>query len=440
MPVYDKRWGDIPDRKTREQFNDAVFCLQRGGGSAGAWGLIMANVNKRWDHQTPLLSIGLLPVHTASGSGKADHSGGGVLTMGVNYTEFNAKLSRDSQQELLAISVQKIFHGRLGVRGERMEKAYGKDVTELAFLLYLQRFCPHNNLALDGFITPEPKMFDPPMPPEAGIEDYAALLYAEIQKKFQVPEDWMFTESVIEADADPNQADQKAKELIQRCESDVEGFQGRGFVAGDGYEFLKTLFQPAQVRWEEFVHCLEQGKGRSIQVPTRKRPARRDGPNYFGTRWVGECNIGLFLDVSGSRTRKQLATIFPELRACNARGATVVMVQVDADVQKVEILENFDADEYEIFGRGGTTLQPAIERRNEIAEQVDLDHFDFLIVSTDGFCDNLDFGDCPGLVLLDSDGADITEFRKMVSGSCVDVVVLQVPSDEEDPNAASSGN
>jgi hypothetical protein len=480
--LAEKRWGELPEQDDRRQFDFAVWNLNR---SAPAWSMIIGKMNIRIDHRVTLISIGMLP--------------GGVITMGVNFEVFR-KLGTKARMQAIAMSGQKLLNGQLSTMGKNIERKYGELAAEMGLLMCLAPKVPHTELAAAGFHIPTPKEYG--LPEGRAWEFYAAAIRklmdqesdkpppapgkgqptqgggvgtdpgdddADIFGKPQPksgplntqPANWHPEDlddvreqadqgrKIIPTQAawydndgnsiDPNQADLATKAMIDEVDKQYK-IRDRGFVAGEGLEWMDLLFAPPQVSWRDKLRFKMAGKGRHWRVPTRRRPSRRPAPNadpevpspFEGRKWRGQCNVLVLCDVSGSRRHKQIVSVNPEMRAMVYSGADVWFCQVDAAVQNVEKYTG-DEDGWDIFGRGGTTLQPAFTQMELVKKKAGVQQFDFVVVCTDGYTDDLDFGDNDVLVLLDSDGEDITKYAEKLTGDSFDIAVLDVDP-EDDPD------
>jgi predicted metal-dependent peptidase len=188
-------------------------------------------------------------------------------------------------------------------------------------------------------------------------------------------------------------------------------------------EWIETLFQEPKISWIDYLKMKESGHARVMRTASRKRPTRRGGiPEYEGRIRRGGLEVWCVIDVSGSRTANVISTAHPEMRAMVERGATIWLIQVDASVQAVE---KFGGEKYEMecFGRGGTDMEEAFRKKEEIMKKTGAEP-DFWVIFTDGITGRLTIPvDEEVLIVLDDTGMKPEEFRKSVCDH-PDVVVL----------------
>ena len=432
------RWGDMPTGAMRQslskiagkmQMNDATFRKlylksDKVENAEAMWAFILARVITRLDTQTKVASIAARPFNNSRPSGSC------VLTIGLNESVFMS-LSFEAQVQLVVVCLMKIIFGRLTGLGSDLEKQYGVVIAEISMLLYIHKSVKYDALIAAGINMPTPKAYG--LPDDLGWVAYAKALKDLTQK--------LPTEPPLDSFVEEEQytVDKAVQSLIDEMEQ-RGGSAARGLMPGDAMDYFKTIFAPAQVDWREALHFRESGIGRNFSRSTKKRAPRRGLiGHYDGVKWIGQCNVVVIEDVSGSRGKRQLAMLRTELRAIVNRGSRVFVVQHDAAYQ--DSREFFgDEEEIEVFGRGGTTLQPAIDDIDKIIEKHDIDGVDMVIMATDGACDELNFRDHPTVILLDSDGVSVTDFEKQVAGTDVTIAVMQIVDAENDPNTPASGN
>ena len=435
------RWGPHPQGAMRDRISKILNNMQMNNGTFRKiymkdaekvpnaemmWGLITARVVIRIDKQATLATIAARPFNNVRPSGSV------ILTIGLNEEAFMA-LSYNASVQLIITCFMKIICGKLTGLGMDLEKQYSRIVAEMSMLMYINKTTKFDELRNDGVAMPVPDDF--------GLADGLSWLeYAKalgtLASSGQLPGS-LPLDSIV--DEEQYTVDKAMQTLIdEMAERDSEG--GRGLVPGDVIDHLKAMYTPPQMDWKDALHFRETGNGRHFNLPTKKRAPRRGLWGFYdGMKWTGQCNIAIIEDVSGSRGKKQIAMLRPEIQAMINRGSRVFTIQFDAAYQ--DSREVFgDEDEVELFGRGGTTLQPAIDDLDQICEKHHIDGIDMVIMCTDGHCDELNFGDYSAIVLLDSDGAPLSSFEGRVSGSDVEIFVMKIPSDEDDPNTEAFGN
>lgn len=400
-----------------------------------AWGLLLSRTSIRQEtggEAGPLITLGAMPLTAVKGSGTAN------LLIGINTERF-FKLGIQVQAELMILTLSKILNGRVGSKSIPLEQRYGKDAAELGMLLLLnqQNLVPTAALTEAGIKLPHYSDFELP-------ENQTWMFYTDAMYKLGEAMMRKLLESAgvtTDVEETPESLDNSMRNIISELQRRTDlSSKGRGLFAGEMSEYIYTLFTPPKVSWQEVLRYMESGKGRQFAVPTHRRMSRRGPPSmYQGHRWQGSCNVVVIVDTSRSRTSRQIASITAELRAMINRGARVAIAQADATIQDVVEYYGHESD-LQVFGRGGTELQPAIDQLDVIMDKVGFSEINQLVIATDGYTDRIDCKDYPTLILLDNDQKSPEDYAMEVSGSDVYISVLELPDSSEDPNADSSGN
>jgi len=435
MPLHNPKWGRVLTPEDRQKFALPILTLQHSDANGIVWNTLLARTSIRQENSGdtgPTMTLAAMPL------GKIKPSGSANLVIGVNPQKY-FKLKLQAQVEMLLITLSKVLNGRIGSRGIELERRFGRDAAELGMLIYLTQAKTIKTTALEeaGYKIPTCESFG--LPTGQTWNFYAEAMYKLAEASKQQMMEMMGVDSII--DEEEASVDDAMRSLFSDLQqrTDLAGSQ-RGLFAGDVSEYLKTLYTTPQVKWEDVLRYKESGRGRQFTVPTRRRQSRRGPPSmYFGHRWAGRCNVVVICDTSGSRSISQIATITSELRAMVGRGARVVFAQADTIIQNVYEYTGMESD-LEIFGRGGTEIQPAIDQLDVILDKVNMDELDVLIIATDGYTDAIDCGDYETLILLDNDTTKPENYRNQVSGSRVDIQLLELPDKLNDPNATITGN
>jgi len=173
--------------------------------------------------------------------------------------------------------------------------------------------------------------------------------------------------------------------------------QGRGYLPLGLVEEIRALSQPP-IPWDVQLakwfdgHFAPIEKARTFARPSRRQSATPDipRPRWFPTKGAEDGRtFGVVLDTSGSMDRAVLANALGAIASYSiARDVPAVrVVFCDAAVYDQGYLTpDAIADRVQVKGRGGTTLQPAIQLLDR-AEDFPKDGP--LLIITDGFCDRL---------------------------------------------------
>lgn len=159
--------------------------------------------------------------------------------------------------------------------------------------------------------------------------------------------------------------------------------KSRGLVPESIQEMINKL-NSKEVNWKKYIK--NEMSNTSIDVEeTIKRRNRRfmNRIEIKGFKQTFSSEGVVILDTSGSMESSFISKTLGEINnLCKSTGSSVKIIQVDAEVQEVKNY-NENSKNFNIKGRGGTHLYPAIEylEKNKI-------RYDYLIVITDGECES----------------------------------------------------
>lgn len=158
---------------------------------------------------------------------------------------------------------------------------------------------------------------------------------------------------------------------------------GAGNLPSEVEELLKVNKTPL-VPWRRELRRFVGGNTRASKKTTRSKRNRRYGITFAGYKKDYKARLLVVLDSSGSmcgsRTDKVLSEIYGIYKA--SPNNQIDIVQCDAEIKNVFTYEG--SDEFEIKGRGGTEMSPALE-------YAELHKYDGVIMLTDGEFFNEDF-------------------------------------------------
>jgi predicted metal-dependent peptidase len=160
-----------------------------------------------------------------------------------------------------------------------------------------------------------------------------------------------------------------------------------GNIPGELKEAIEALFEP-QVEWDRvlrsFTTSLLSTKSRS----TWSRPNRRMGSVKMGRLRKKELNLLVAIDTSGSLSTNELTLFLSEIKGIRDQTeANITIVQCDTNIRSVQKFNEIDIDNFEVFGRGGTSLIPPFELvsdRERDGHQLS-ESIDGVIYLTDGY-------------------------------------------------------
>jgi len=163
-------------------------------------------------------------------------------------------------------------------------------------------------------------------------------------------------------DEDTDEMKQEIKAMISNVYSNLSEKQ-RGFMPSQLVEQIKAILAPPQINWKQILRKLIG----SVPVPHRKtrrrlnhlQPYRADLCGRLPKRLV---NIVAVFDTSGSMSDRDLQYCMNEVFNIlkDYRGATVTVVECDAEVNRVYQCKSIKEFKTKMMGRGGTSFVPAI--------------------------------------------------------------------------------
>jgi predicted metal-dependent peptidase len=166
---------------------------------------------------------------------------------------------------------------------------------------------------------------------------------------------------------------------LQQARSKLNSKQW-GDVAGSLRTLLERLATDttAQVDWKRALRLFASSGYRTRIMPTNRKRSKRFG-TYPGIRIRRERRLAVVVDTSGSIGPDILAAFFAEIALIHRSGAEVVVIEADADVQKVYPYQGRQPKQVE--GGGGTDFNPVFDWLRRENRQ----RFDGCIYLTDGY-------------------------------------------------------
>ena len=172
----------------------------------------------------------------------------------------------------------------------------------------------------------------------------------------------------------------------------------RGKLPAGVYDLIKEILKPPQVPYYQIIAKLIKGSKfskfrRAYSRINRKRTYlftigdKKNIPKlspFPGRTKDFTFTITIILDTSGSMNREDILEGLSGAKNIiqNDRHVKTTIIECDAKVQKEYRIKKINDIQFNIKGRGGTELFPALERAKKINSDVTL-------TFTDGFCDNI---------------------------------------------------
>lgn len=190
---------------------------------------------------------------------------------------------------------------------------------------------------------------------------------------------------------DPHSSDEKSDEtatqemidLIREKIVDHAEQKSRGTIPSDIAEEISKM-RSKKINWKKHIKNEISNPKEEIEETIKRRNRRFiDRVEIKGFQKQFSSNGTVIIDTSGSVDSNFIAHTLGELtNMCQQLNCDLKIIQVDADVKEVK---DFDPKsvKFNIKGRGGTFLYPAVEymAKNRIRGN-------FLVVITDGECEN----------------------------------------------------
>lgn len=167
---------------------------------------------------------------------------------------------------------------------------------------------------------------------------------------------------------DDDYVKEKIKQVVNKvCDAlDSEG-KGIGNLPAHLQDLIKKLRKPP-LNWKLILRRFLYKASYAVNESTRKRPNKRFGMAFPGSKTQPRLKLGVAVDTSGSIDDYFLNVFFNEVEHINNACAEVWVIECDAEVGRFYKYNPKTFDPH-VTGRGGTAFQPAIDKATEL--QVD---------------------------------------------------------------------
>lgn len=172
----------------------------------------------------------------------------------------------------------------------------------------------------------------------------------------------------------------------------------RGKLPAGIIDMIQRALEPARAPYYQIIRKLVRGSRltkfeRCFTRINRKRTyafSLSDTPNYPticpfpGKTRDFSFNIGVLLDSSGSMSLDDIMEGLSGVKNIieNDRHCKTTIIECDAQIQKEYVCKRLKDIDFNIKGRGGTTLFPALARFKDLG-------VDVVLAFTDGYCENI---------------------------------------------------
>jgi predicted metal-dependent peptidase len=361
----------------RDWLEEVCYRLTRTGGSA--YGLFLRRIRVE---ASPRLVAGRFPAAIGM---RPD----GTILMRLTWPMLS-ELPAKAAVELLKHEVLHVVFGHLsGYSRERAAK-YGQDIWNIACDLVVNQYIDTGALRACGFNGPTVETY--------GIErDQTTVWYcealtshprannfvelkrdfgadykksaeetealgaaafesdgAEVLGQYRQPGPW---ECISAGELPPEIVNLNVEHLITEIKSQAGGDKtGRGWDSGEAEEFIAQVRRKPEAPWYGKLRQLESRYRTHTRTPSLLRPSRRH-PCHKGRVRESSLLMWFGVDTSGSMDKNRLCLVDSELKGFANRGAAILVLHVDAQVQKKELYDPRKGL-VSFVGRGGTDFSP----------------------------------------------------------------------------------
>lgn len=174
---------------------------------------------------------------------------------------------------------------------------------------------------------------------------------------------------------DEDYVKEKIRQAVNKACDALDASGGIGTLPAHLQDVIKKL-RKKPMDWKLILRRFLYKASYAINESTRKKPNKRFGIAFPGTKTQPRLKLGVAVDTSGSIDDYMLNVFFNEVEHINNACAEVWVIECDAIVGRFYKYnpKKFDA---KVTGRGGTAFQPAIKKATEL-------NIDALCYLTDG--------------------------------------------------------
>ncbi len=204
---------------------------------------------------------------------------------------------------------------------------------------------------------------------------------------------------VAEKCEDPNAMSRKLDNFATNIILDAyRSVSDRGKIPAGILDMIQKALEPARAPYYQIIRKLVRGSRmtkfeRCFTRINRKRTyafAISPNPNmpiicpFPGKSRDFSFDIGILLDSSGSMSLDDIMEGLSGVKNIieNDRHCKTTIIECDAQIQKEYVCKRLKDIDFQIKGRGGTTLFPALSRFKDL-------NVDVVLAFTDGFCENI---------------------------------------------------
>jgi len=178
----------------------------------------------------------------------------------------------------------------------------------------------------------------------------------------------------------------------------IKNVRNKGNIPGYITDLIGNLLNPPKAPYYDIINKLIRGTRITKSKTAFSRINRKRAYAFFFdddngvpllSPFPGKSNdwsffVGIVLDTSGSMERDDILEGLSGSKNLleNDKNTKIIIMENDTDVKKEYEVKRINDIQFNVKGRGGTVLAPALQRSRELGTDVTL-------VFTDGFCENV---------------------------------------------------
>jgi len=158
-------------------------------------------------------------------------------------------------------------------------------------------------------------------------------------------------------------------EVIKRAiKNTIEKTQDYGNLPDDVVAEIKKALRHKTLNWRRILQKFVYRATLVHSVATRKKPNRRFGFLYDGSKVECKLNMLVAIDTSGSISDEDLSLFFSEINKISSLGMNIMIVECDTEIHKTYKYKKIPSV---VTGRGGTEFKPVFDFASKCSPKPD---------------------------------------------------------------------
>ena len=188
-------------------------------------------------------------------------------------------------------------------------------------------------------------------------EEYYKLIFKEIEKNGKGEGQGTLDDHAIWKEGAGS--DEFQHEVVKNAiKKTLESTKDYGSLPSTIVEQIKKALTHETVNWRSILNKFIYRATLINSVPTKKRPNRRYGFTYEGSKVECKLDMLVAIDTSGSVSDSDLALFFSEIEKIKALGMDILVVECDTKIHKTYRYKKAPSV---VTGRGGTMFEPVFD-------------------------------------------------------------------------------